>query len=183
MQKVFALGLAAFCLAGCPDPNNALSSPTTAKVATTTPASTDSGRRVNCEIKNPDGLNRCVEEPGPRAKSPPPPQTTAEQTARTDRPFVPSDCTTKGLAAYGLMAELGDRWTEWMAYCDTPEGIAASLPPEQAPSASAQAAEAGEAGSREGTWYCDDRYDGSGKYGVWEMTQFTDRYYNCKRVD
>lgn len=121
-----------------------------------------------CELKNPAGTGTCDDGTQAAAKAP----------ARTDRPFQPSDCTTYGLGGYALLAELGHRMKDWKAYCN-----AQAAAPSPAPAPSARQAAATDDGDRGGTWYCDDKIDGAGNYGVWEMTLQTDRFYNCKRVD
>ncbi|MCF8510419.1 MAG: hypothetical protein K9G43_03140 [Rhodobacteraceae bacterium] len=137
----------------------------------------DEGRNQGdgCELKNPTNAGTCDDGRNVIAQSKPAqPATTqasAKSSARTDRPFVPSDCTTYGLGGYALLAELGHRMKDWKAYCNAQE------------SQSATQAVVTDDGDRGGTWYCEDNVDGSGNYGTWEMTQHPERYYDCKRVD
>lgn len=184
MRLCLVFALSALTLAGCTGGSDPMSAGATAKPASL-PGSpqTATDKRLNCEVKSPTGQNRCVEITSKDGATRPVPVTKARQTAGTDRPLVPSDCTTKGLAAYGLMAELGNRWQEWRAYCDRPDVLAVTEPQNQPPTAAAKAAVRGDAGARAGTWYCDDSVDGAGNYGTWEMTKDPARYYNCKRVD
>lgn len=128
----------------------------------------DAPQGKSCELKNPSGTGECDDGRGATNKG-----KTASK--KSDRPFVPSDCTAFGLAGYAKLAELGHRMSEWKAYCNQQQAAEAPAPAAQAPATGN--------GGQGGTWYCDDKIDGSGNYGVYEMTLQTDRFYNCKKVD
>lgn len=172
MRIVLGLAPLVLVLAGCVTVTDKLAEPgpgvgkPAPKKQTLIVTDADEGRNQGdgCELKNPAGTGAC--EDGRQA--------TTKAKARTDRPFMPSDCTTYGLGGYALLAELGHRMKDWKAYCNAQAA---------APAPAAQQAVVTDDGDRGGTWFCEDSADGSGNYGTWEMTQHPERYYDCKQVD
>lgn len=170
VSQAFLVALVfAMSLSGCGPVANKLAEPgpLSAKVSErNTRIHRDSAPGDSCELKHPAGTGQCEDGRHATTRNRP-------ESKKTDRPFRPSDCTAYGIQGYALLAELGHRMSEWKAYC-------AASQTEQAPgSDDAVVVE----GSQEGTWFCEDRLDGSGNYGTAEMTRHPERYYDCKRVD
>ena len=178
MRMVVVLAPLALVLAGCVTVTDKLAEPgpgagkPTPKKQTLIVTDADEGKNQGkgCELKNPAGTGTC--DDGRQAVA------GAKASARTDRPFVISDCADGNyFEDMRKLAELGHRKKEWLAYCRAWEDALA------APAPAAKKAAVTDGGDRGGTWYCDDKVDGAGNYGTWEMTQMTDRYYNCYRAD
>ena len=177
MRAVTLLAPLALVLAGCVTVTDKLAEPGPSagkpapKKQTLIVTDADEGRNQGkgCELKNPAGSGSC--DDGQNAAVGAKPAAT-KASARTDRPFRPSDCTTYGLGGYALLAELGHRMKDWKAYCNA-----------QTATPAARQATVTDDGDRGDTWFCEDSVDGAGNYGTWEMTQHPDRYYDCKRVD
>lgn len=64
MRKTIFLGLAAFALAGCPDPNSSTASAPKAATASAGPEPDAAVDPDFCEAKNPEGTNPCKKDSG-----------------------------------------------------------------------------------------------------------------------
>lgn len=167
-RTALALAIAAL-LAGCASSSTDPGGGSSSSKGKSTVARNDGGGK-GCELKNPTGTGPCEDGRGAKA-------TASASGSKAGRPFRPSDCTTYGLGGYALLAELGSRMSEWKAYCSAQE--AARSP---SGSSAGQGPASGNDGQG-GTWFCEDRVDGSGNYGTFEMTRNTGRFYACKRVN
>lgn len=123
MRNTIILGMAAFALAGCPDPN---ASTVAAPKARTAAAA--SGGSESCELKNPEGTGTC--EDGRNGTSTDATAATPETAAGPDfTGFSPEQCRDEAGAhrvgeAWGLI--LSGRLGDLRAYCDAidPSGAA-----------------------------------------------------------
>lgn len=156
MSLVLIIGLA-----GCGTSQQSLDGQGASLSTSSSGNSSDSATRENCELKNPTGTGPCED----------------------GRSFKPSDCTTRGLAAYPLLAELGHRMSDWKDYCSEQEAVADDdLPSSPAQSVASRTMSDDGDGDTGGTWYC-DTLDGSGMYGIYGMRDLPNiDASTCKKV-
>ena len=156
-------------LAGCESSSQNSDGPGASSSKRNAVSARDARNGKNCELKNPTGTGPCEDLRGSRGKA-------SSASAKSERPFRPSDCTSYGLSGYARLAELGHRMTDWKAYCAAQEAAQSA---DQ--SSSRQNAATGDGGTG-GTWYC-DTVDGSGMYGRYGMRDLPNiDASTCKKV-
>lgn len=156
-------------LAGCESSSQNSDGPGASTAKRNAVATRNTGSGKNCELKNPTGTGPCEDPRGSKAK-------TSSASARSERPFRPSDCTSYGFDGYFLLAELGHRMKEWKAYCAEQEAAQSADQP-----SSRQNETTGDGGTG-GTWYCDTT-EGSGMYGRYGMRDLPNiDASTCKKV-
>lgn len=161
-------------LSGCEMEQALMEQPKSSAKPSTEKSSTTPFVGSNCELKNPAGTGTCEDGRNPQS-----PKSAA--TAATAN-FDPADCKKQGFAAVGMVNALfySGQLGKFQEFCRSIEGGSAPAAPARKTATQKVVTDDGTGG---GTWYCDDRIDGAGNYGVWEMTLQTDRFYNCKKVD